>query len=99
MNTINIKRFGFAFGITGVILYLGCILLMATVGHEGTVKFFNSLLHGLDVTFIIRMQVSWVEALIGIVETFIIAWFIGASIACFYNISIKKEKKTKENKQ
>lgn len=95
MNTINIKKLGFAFGITGVILYLGCIILMATVGREGAIKFFNSLLHGLDVSSIIRMQISWGEALIGIVETFIIAWFIGACIACFYNISIKKAKISK----
>ncbi len=93
MNTINIKKFGFAFGITGAILYLGCVIVMAAVGHDGAVKFFNSLLHGLDVSSIIRMQVSLGEALIGMVETFIIAWLIGASIACFYNISIKKEKK------
>lgn len=90
MNTINIKKLGFAFGITGVILYLGCVIVMATVGHDGAVKFFNSLLHGLDVSSIIRMQVSLGETLIGIVETFIFAWFIGACIACFYNISVKK---------
>lgn len=99
MNTISIKKFGLAFGITGAILYLGCVVVMASVGHDGAVKFFNSILHGLDVSSIIRMQVSWVEALIGIVETFIIAWFIGSCIACFYNISFIKEKKFKDDKQ
>jgi len=48
MNTINIKRFGFAFGLTGALLYLGCVILMSIVGHEGSVKLSNSLLHGLD---------------------------------------------------
>ncbi len=99
MNNINIKRFGFAFGITGVILYLGCIILMATVGHESSVKFFNSLLHGLDTSSIIRMQVPWWEALIGIIETFIIAWLIGACIACFYNITTTKNMDLIKNKK
>ena len=72
MNTINIKRFGLAFGLTGAVLYLGCIILMATVGLEVSVKFFNSLLHGLDTSSIIRMQIPWWESLIGLVETFII---------------------------
>ncbi len=90
MNTINIKRFGLAFGLTGAILYLGCVILMSTVGHDGSVKFFNSLLHGLDTSSLIRMQVPLWETLIGIVGTFILAWLVGASIACFYNITAKK---------
>lgn len=90
MNTINIKRFGMAFGLTGALLYLGCIILMVTVGREGTIQFFNSLLHGLDTASIIRMQVPWWEAVIGIAETFIISWLVGACIAAFYNISLRK---------
>ncbi|NDP22674.1 MAG: hypothetical protein GZ091_16585 [Paludibacter sp.] len=90
MKTINIKRFGFAFGLTAAILYLGCVILMVTMGHDGSVKFFNSLLHGLDTSSIIRMQIPWWEALIGIAETFIISWLIGACIALFYNVSAKK---------
>lgn len=90
MNTISIKRFGLAFGLTGAILYLGCVILMATVGHEGSVKFFNSILHGLDTSSIVRMGVPLWEALIGLVETFILAWLVGACIACFYNMTAKK---------
>lgn len=90
MNTINIKRFGLAFGLTGAVLYLGCVILMVTVGHEGSVKFFNSIIHGLDTSTFIRMQVPWWEALIGLVETFILGWLVGACIACFYNISAKR---------
>ena len=92
MNTINIKRFGLAFGITGALLYLGCILTMAIVGREGTVEFFNSPLHGLDVSSIIRMQIFWWEALIGIVETFILSWLIGAVIAVVYNLPWRKSR-------
>ena len=89
MVQIHIKRFGFACGITGVILYLGCILLMATVGKDGTIMFFNSLLHGIDVSSVIKMDVPVTEALMGIAQTFILGWLIGACIAAFYNVTLK----------
>lgn len=89
MNRINIKKFGFAFGLTGAIIYLGCMVVMWTAGHEGTINFFNSLLHGLDTTSIIRMDVPIWEALIGIVQTFIVGWLTGALIAAFYNVQIR----------
>ncbi|PLW96109.1 MAG: hypothetical protein C0591_09560 [Marinilabiliales bacterium] len=90
MNTINIKRFGMAFGITGAILYFGCIILMATVGREGSIFFFNNLLHGLDTSSIIRMNVPVWEACIGIIEIFILSWLVGVCIASIYNIAAKK---------
>ena len=90
MTQIHVKRFGFACGITGVILYLGCVLLMATVGREGTVQFFNSLLHGIEVSSIIRMNVPITEALMGIAQTFILGWLTGACVAAFYNVTLKR---------
>lgn len=91
-TTINVKKFGLATGTTGALLYLGCALVMATVGHDGTIKFFNSLLHGLDVSTIVRMHVPLWEAGIGIVETFILGWLIGACIAGFYNAFVYNKK-------
>ena len=85
MERLSIKKLGLAVGSTGALLYLGCILLMVTVGQEGTVKFFNSLLHGLDTSSIIRMNVPIWEAIFGIVQTFILGWLIGALIAAIYN--------------
>ncbi len=90
MKTMNIRKFGLACGLTGALLYTGCIIVMSIVGQDGTVKFFNSLIHGIDTTSIIRMDIAWWEALIGLVETFIIAWLIGACIAGFYNAAMKK---------
>lgn len=90
MVQIHVKRFGFACGITGVILYLGCILLMATVGKDGTIIFFNSLLHGIDVSSVIKMDVPVTEALMGIAQTFILGWLIGACMAAFYNVTMKR---------
>lgn len=87
-STINAKKFGLAVGLSMALLYLGCAVVMATVGHDGTVKFFNSLLHGLDVSTIVRMNVSLGEAAIGIIETFVLGWLVGACIAAFYNSAI-----------
>lgn len=91
MNHISIRKFGLAFGTTGAILYFGCALVMLILGHESTVKFFNTLLHGLDVSSIIKMDISPVEELLGLVQTFILGWLIGACIAAVYNISLNKK--------
>ena len=88
MNLINIRKFGMAFGVTGVLLYFGCILLMLTVGRDGTIIFFNNLFHGLNVAPIIRMDVPIQEVIMGIVQTFVLGWLIGACIAGVYNISM-----------
>jgi hypothetical protein len=37
------------------------------------------------------MDVPWTEALIGLVEMFILGWLFGALIAAVYNISFNKK--------
>lgn len=91
MNQINFKKFGLAFGITGVFLYIGCALVMLILGQAGTISFFNTLLHGFDVSSIIRMDISLAEELFGLALTFILGWLTGASIAVIYNFSINKK--------
>ena len=85
MITLNSKRLGLALGITGVIIYLGCILLMLITGKSGTVWFFNSVLHGLDVTEVVRMEVPIIQTLGGIVFTFCLGWIGGYLIGVVYN--------------
>lgn len=92
MYRLNVKKLGFAFGLTGAIIYSGCMIVMATAGKESSIAFFNSLLHGLDTTNIIRMDVPLLEALLGTVQTFILGWLIGACIGAFYNVQIKVKK-------
>ena len=92
MYRLNIKKLGFAFGLTGTLIYLGCMIVMLTAGQEGSITFFNSLLHGLDTTSIIRMDVPHLEVLMGIIQTFILWWLIGACIGAFYNAQIKVKK-------
>ncbi len=86
MKKLNIKKLGLAFGSTTAILYLGCVLLMIIVGQEGTVAFFNTLLHGFDTSAIIRMDIPWWEAVMGIVQIFILGWLTGALVAAIYNV-------------
>lgn len=90
MGAIDIKRLALAFGTTFSLLYLGCVLVMSTVGREASILFFNSLMHGLDVTSIIRMNMPLWEMILGIIEIFIMGWLIGATIASIYNLGSKK---------
>lgn len=91
MNQLNVFKLGFAVGSTGLLLYIGCALVLMILGHETSILFFNSLLHGLDVSSVVRMDTPLWEVLIGLVETFIIGWLIGASIASLYNFSLKSK--------
>lgn len=97
MKTLSIKRTGMAVGTTCTILYIGCVILMITVGREGTIFFFNSLLHGLDVEPIIRMSVPALDTVFGILQTFILGWISGALVAAIYNIGIEGEEKEETN--
>jgi hypothetical protein len=93
MGDINVKRFGMAWGVTFAILYLGCVLVMYAIGREGTILFFNSLLHGIDVTSIIKIQMPWWEMGMGFVEVFIVGWLTGATIASIYNLGFRSAEK------
>ena len=87
-NLIDARRLGVGLGSTGVVFYLACILTMSTAPRDKAILFFNSLLHGIDVTPILREHVSFGEVLLGIVATFVLGWFAGVLIAGFYNWSV-----------
>ena len=89
MARIDIKKFGLSCGVTFALLYLGCIFVMSTAGKEGTILFFNSLLHGVDVTSILRMEMPLWEMGIGIIEIFILGWLTGATVASIYNVGLR----------
>ena len=90
MTPISVARLGFAVGATCSILYMGCAIAMLTLGREGTIVFFNSILHGIDVTTVIRMEMPLSEMAMGVVEVFILGWMTGATIASFYNLCSKE---------
>ena len=91
MHILSVKCFGFALGATGAVLYLGCVFLMLTVPQEAVIRFFNSLLHGWDVTHMMRWDMPWWEAILGVLETFILGWLVRAVFAVLYNIGISQK--------
>ena len=90
MQTLNVPRFSLAFGVASALLYVGCVVFMAVLGQQSTITFFNSLLHGLDVRLIIRMDVPLRDTIIGIIETFILGWVFGAIIGGVYNLGTER---------
>ena len=86
MQILNVQRFSLAFGVASALLYVGCVVFMAVLGKQSTISFFNSLMHGLDVRLIIRMDVPFQDTIIGIIETFILGWVFGAVIGLVYNL-------------
>ncbi len=91
INTLSIKRLGFALGATAAVLYVGCVFVMLTVPQPAVVAFFNSLMHGWDVEPIMRWDMAWWEAAVGVVEVFILGWLIGALIAVLYNATADRQ--------
>ena len=91
MNRIHVARFGFALGASLAILYVGCVFVMASVPQDAAVRFFNSLLHGLDVRTIMRWDMPWPEMIIGVFETFILGWLFAAVVAVLYNFGARQE--------
>lgn len=85
MHIINSNKLGLALGTTGVILYLGCMCLMLIAGQDGTTWFFNSILHGLDVSSVSRMNVPAGQSIAGIALTFGLGWITGFLTGTIYN--------------
>ncbi len=92
MKRIHIRSLGFAAGITAALLYLGCAVVMNFTSAETTRSFFNKFFHGIDIGNMLRMNVPFRETILGLFQTFIIAWLVGASIAAIYNILISRRK-------
>jgi len=90
MQTLSVRRLGFALGTSFAVLYFGCVFVMLTVPREGVIHFFNSILHGWDVTAIMRWDMPWWEAVVGVIETFILGWLFGAAVAVLYNLGAKR---------
>ena len=90
MGAINVKKMALAVGLTAACLHLGCVSVLLFTSRETTIAFFNSLLHGLDVSSILRTDMSAVEMTYGFAQIFILGWLTGASIASIYNFNFIK---------
>lgn len=83
---IDPRKFGLSIGFTFFLLYIVCMILMYFLGHDGTVTYFNNMLHGIDISSIVKINVTLTEAFAGIIEIFVLGTFIGICIGGFYNI-------------
>jgi multisubunit Na+/H+ antiporter MnhB subunit len=75
-HILNIKKVALAVGMAAAVFYMGSALLMLIAGKEGTVKFYNALLHGMDTYNFIRMDVPITDSLLGV----LLAIILGAVI-------------------
>ena len=94
MGVINVKKMGLAVGLTAALLHLGCVSVLLFTSRETTIAFFNSLLHGLDVTAILRTEMSAQEMTYGFAQIFVLGWLTGATIASIYNFHFIKQDTT-----
>mgnify|MGYP003651838106 CR=1 FL=1 len=85
MNSLSPKRLALALGITGVLFYLGCMLLMQLVDRETFMLLANSLCHGMDMGSIVRMDIPWWESALGMAGIFLLCWLFGYITAVLYN--------------
>jgi hypothetical protein len=89
MDSLSVRRFGFALGTTFAMTYSACALVMSLVSRESSIRFFNGILHGLDVTPIMTGEMSFGGIAVGVVEVFVLGWLLGAMIAAFYNLTMQ----------
>ncbi|WP_391503320.1 DUF5676 family membrane protein [Botrimarina mediterranea] len=66
---------------------------MLSVPQDVAIRFFNSLMHGVDVTTIMRWDMPWWETVLGVVDIFALGWLFGALIAGCYNCCEKSASK------
>jgi len=59
--------------------------------REQAVAFFNALLHGVDVSSILKTEMSASEMVFGLIQIFILGWLTGATIASIYNFNFNKK--------
>jgi len=85
MNKLNPTKFALAAGLSSVIAYISCVLLMALVGEEGVVRISNLLFHGMEFTGNIRMDIPLTDNLLGIVMSFVFWGIMGFIISSIYN--------------
>ena len=85
MEKLNQKKFAIASGLTSVVVYFGCFLIMTVLGKDSLVKLSSLLFHGMDFSNIIRMNIPIGETLWGAVTSFIFWGIIGYLLALIYN--------------
>ena len=86
MQKLSPLPLGVAFGTAGVVYYVGCMIFMATATSDAVAWISNSVLHGADVTSVMRESIPLSQSLFGILFTFIAGFVFGALSASIYNV-------------
>lgn len=81
---LSAKHVGSTLAITGGIISLVCLLLIA-IFKESAVTLFGYIFHGIDMTQIMVTEIAWGSAIIGVIEVVILSFVIGWLFAKIYN--------------
>jgi len=83
-DKLNPKRTALSLAIVAGIFYIACATLFVII-PETTLKFFNNMFHGIDMTQIAKTSISLGSAIIGFVEITISSLIAGWLFAVVYN--------------
>lgn len=79
------KVVALSLGITTSIVYIICLALVAILPLQTIVAYTNYMVHGLDVSSIAAKNITFLGAIIGLVEAFLTSAIIGYVFAMVYN--------------
>ena len=86
ITTISPKRAGITLAITTSAIYLVCVFVIMRVPREMAIDLYNNILHGLDVSGILKPSMTISQMAAGLISVFIIGWLVGATFASIYNL-------------
>lgn len=94
MNNINVKTMGIAFGLTGALLYLGCMISMTAIGGGAINHFFDNFFPPTNVLLTLRTNIPLWKVAVGMLPAFLLFGFTGFCIAGIYNKMLPKKSKS-----
>lgn len=77
-------------GITSVVLYVICLVLVAITPAGALVPFMNSLIHSVDFSSMMTKSITLTGSVVGIIAWFVIAAITGYIFAFVYNWVLEK---------
>ena len=82
---MNTYKIGLSTGFTGFIIYLICFILMSILPKDSIISLANLIFHGIDFTSIIRMDIPFIETIMGLLLSFFVWGGIGFIFSTLYN--------------
>ncbi|MBI2653702.1 hypothetical protein HYX02_02715 [Candidatus Woesearchaeota archaeon] len=85
MAKLNPNKVALSLGITAVVLYIICLILVTIFPLQMMAPFVNNLIHSVDFTGMMTKNITLNGSIVGIVAWFIIAAVTGYIFAFVYN--------------